>query len=186
MQYVAAALDDLLGLVGGLAAIVAAFLQWSLGDYEVFRLQNSMIRHFYWTSPKLDKKRKEPETEHDAKQSLLQTVATRGKYWYNYSEFLLANFIRRFCCCCKNMECYGRKINRLQRHIDASKHLENELDIINIIKTHRLSNFLAKMQLHKQQRKLINSFRKYEVKQSDAKESNAEVNTEEESLVTGI
>jgi hypothetical protein len=36
-----------LGLVGGLAAIVMTILQAALGNFENFRLQNTLIRHFY-------------------------------------------------------------------------------------------------------------------------------------------
>ena len=44
-------MDLVLGLVGGLASIVLAAMQLVFGGFEEFRLQNTLIRHFYWTKP---------------------------------------------------------------------------------------------------------------------------------------
>ena len=44
-------MDLVLGLVGGLASIVLSAMQLVFGGFEEFRLQNTLIRHFYWTKP---------------------------------------------------------------------------------------------------------------------------------------
>lgn len=187
--YACHSLDAVLGLVGGLAAIILSLLKWSLSSFENFRLQNTMIRYFYQTQPLSEDLYEEPATEHDAQQALVRVVAKRGRYWYNYHEFQLARFIRQFCCCLKKFDCYQRRQDRLQRHIDATNQLQQELDVINIIKTNRISNFLAKMQLHKQQRNLVNSFRAHQVDdlKLDEEENHPKaVDDEAQMLITGI
>ena len=77
-------------------------------------------------------------------------MAERGKYWYNYHEYLFSSFMVKFCCCFKKRACYKRKLAKLERHEQASARLESELDINNIIYVHRLSKFMAKITLKKQ------------------------------------
>ena len=131
----------MLGIVGGLVAIIVTTLQWTLGNFETFRLQNSLIRHFYWVSPQ---KNLEPKSEFDAKKSFLSTMTKRDKYWYNYHEFLFARCLRNCFCCCRSMSCSRKKLSRFDRHNNAVKLLKSELDIVDIIKTHRLAKFIAK------------------------------------------
>ena len=109
---------------------------------------------------------------------MLESCANRSKYWYDYHEYLFAKFIYYFCRCCKNKQCYQRRHERLQRHRKATRHLESELDIINVMRTNRLSKFLINLNLRKQQRDLIDSFREYQIddlRQGEAKRADSEV-----------
>ena len=51
-EWVVNSLDIVLGLVGGLAAVFWSALSYSLGDYEQFKYENSLIGSIYPTIPK--------------------------------------------------------------------------------------------------------------------------------------
>ena len=105
------------------------------GSYEDFRLQNTLIRHIYRTSPQgTDPDGQDPTTERRAKQAMLRTVGGHSKYWFNYHEFLVATFVRTFCCSCvKNTAWYEAKQLKLSRHQKAFAKLKEELDVCNMI-----------------------------------------------------
>ena len=69
------------------------------GSYETFKFENSLIGAVYPTSP--DNDDQSPSDEMSAKQTMMQAVALRGKYFYNYTDYLLSSLIRYLCCCCK-------------------------------------------------------------------------------------
>ena len=92
-------LDLVLGLVGGLAGVVWSTLGYLLGDYEQFKYENSLIGKIYPTSPKVqddegDDDGNKLSDESEAKDTMLRIVAERGKYFYNYSEYWFASFLR--------------------------------------------------------------------------------------------
>ena len=98
-------LDIVLGLVGGLSGILWSGLFLLFGGYESFKLENSLIGAVYSTFPQegedLD------ANEASAKRSMMKIVAERGKYFYNYSEYLLTSLMRCFCnCCCRSSAWY--------------------------------------------------------------------------------
>ena len=109
-----------LAVVGGLSAIVWPTLNMILGGYETFKFKNSLISQIYPTSPQdLDNgdDGDVPPNERKAKNAMMRTVAERGKYWYNYSEYLYTSFLSSCCCClCKKSAWYNRRLNRLKRH----------------------------------------------------------------------
>ena len=95
---------------------------------------------------------------------MLRIVAERGKYFYNYSEYLCAGAIRFFCsCCCKHKPWYRRHLEKLERHDAASEKLSMEIDIIKFIYVLRVGQFLSKLILNKSQRALVTSFKKYQI-----------------------
>jgi len=65
-----------------------------------------------------------------AKHSLMRTVAERGKYFYNYSDYLLSLILRSICCCCRQGDWIERRVKKLERHEAASGRLANEIDIV--------------------------------------------------------
>ena len=87
----------MLGLVGGLAGVIWPALYMIFGSYETFKFENSLIGAVYPTSPfgSLDSCNNKDikddiETTLDNRKymlSLMRTIAERGKYWYNYSEY---------------------------------------------------------------------------------------------------
>ena len=105
-----------------------------------------------------------PDDEQEAKTQMMNTVAGRGKYFYNYTEYLYSNFLKLLCsCCCKKKDCFKRRMKRLERHENASEKLCKEMDIVNFIYVRRLSQFISKMVLDKHQRALVTSFKKYQL-----------------------
>ena len=161
-------LDLVLGLVGGLAGVVWSVLSYLLGDYEQFKYQNSLIGKIYPTSPKVKDEEDDDEgnkisDERQARDAMLRIVAERGKYFYNYSEYLCAGALRYCSCCCKNKPWYKRHMEKLKRHDAASEKLSEEIDIIKFIYVLRVGQFISKLILNKSQRALVTSFKKYQI-----------------------
>ena len=99
--------------------------------------------------------------EQKAKRAMMRTVAERGKYFYNYSEYLLSLFLRSVCCCCRHGPWLKRRIKKLERHEAASERLTQEIDIVKLLSLQRIGNFMAKLVLKKHQRALVTNFSKY-------------------------
>jgi len=134
------------------------------GRYNDFRLENTLIRQLYPTSPQgADVDGQDPTTETRAKQAMLRTHSDRARYWYNYHELLLASLLSSLCCCLKSKSCYELRQRKKRRHEDAVKKLRNELDVCNVIQTLRFAHFLSKIFLRKHQRLLVGTFRRYQV-----------------------
>ena len=116
-------LDLALATVGGLSAMIWAALATVLGGYETFKFENSLISRIYPTSPQHldngddDDDDDTPPNEKKARNAMMRTVTERGKYWYNYSEYLCTSLLSSCCCClCKKSAWYKRRLHRLKRH----------------------------------------------------------------------
>ena len=95
---------------------------------------------------------------------MMRIVAERGKYFYNYSEYLFAGASRFFCsCCCKKKAWYKRRVEKLERHKAATEKLSEEIDIIKFIYVLRTGQFISKLFLNKSQRALVTSFKQYQI-----------------------
>mmetsp|Transcript_1272 Transcript_1272/g.1708 ORF Transcript_1272/g.1708 Transcript_1272/m.1708 type:complete len:223 (-) Transcript_1272:408-1076(-) len=167
-EWAIVSLDNVLGLVGGLSGIIWAVLAMCLGDYETFKFENSLIGAVYPTAPQTDSHGNDdfddgPEGEQDAKHTLMATVAERGKYFYDYSEYLLSIFLRTLCCCCKGSPWMERRVKKLERHEAASERLANEIDIVKLLYMQRISSFVSKLVLKKHQRALVTNFKSYQL-----------------------
>ena len=114
-------LDIVLGLVGGVSGVVWSVLAYSLGDYEQFKYENSLVGSIYPTSPFGDKNGGENDgdfaaensssTERQAKHKMMRIVAERGKYFYSYLESRITSFLRFFCgSCLKSKEWFHRRV----------------------------------------------------------------------------
>ena len=116
----------MLGLVGGVSAILWATLSALMGHYERFKLANSLIGSIYPTGPFPPA----PQSEQAAFRSLLKTVSARGKYFYSYSEFALASLLSGWLCCrgrCwADRTCFRRRHARLLRHRRAAQMASTE------------------------------------------------------------
>ena len=61
---------------------------------------------------------------------MMQTVAKRGKYFYNYSDYCFSTILRALCCCCRSKGCCERRLKKLERFETASDRLAHEIDIV--------------------------------------------------------
>ena len=153
-DWVIDSLDVVLGLVGGFTGLLWAALSILLGGYETFKLENSLIGAVYPTSPTNDDDKgveATPINEQEARRAMMLTVAERGKYFYDYSEYLLALVLRFFCfCSCSLAGAWHKKrVSKLERHEKASERLANEIDIVKLLYLQRIGSFLAKLMLKK-------------------------------------
>ena len=99
-------LDVLLGLVGGLSAVVFGALNLFLGSYQQFKYENSLIGSIYSTAPG-DDNDEVPKSEIKAQNELMNKVAERGKYFYSIREYAYFMPVVLLCsCCCKNKKWY--------------------------------------------------------------------------------
>ena len=161
-------MDTVLGLVGGLSGIVWALLAMILGSYETFKLENSLIGAVYPTSPQdmptndqEDDQVRATVKEKKAQRAMMRTVAERGKYFYNYSEYFLSLILRCLCGCCSQGAWLQRRMMKLERHEAASQRLADEIDIVKLLSTQRVGRFVSKLVLKKHQRALVTNFSSY-------------------------
>ena len=100
----------MLGLVGGVSGVVWAVFAFTIGDFESFRFENALIGSIYPTSP-FQSNSEDPHnlsastinSEKEAKNEMMRTVAERGKYFYSYFESRITSVLYLFCnCCLKN------------------------------------------------------------------------------------
>lgn len=132
-------LDIVLGLVGGLSGIIWGTLFIIFGSYESFKFENSLIGGVYPTSPSAgDDDDGPPASEQEAKKAMMQNVSERGKYWYTYSEYLATSLLKACCSCCSNSAWYKKRAKRLERHLEASEKLANEIDICKLLYVQRV------------------------------------------------
>ena len=125
----------MLGLVGGFSGIIWASLSFVLGGYELFKLENSLIRAVYRTSPEsaranFSNSKSEINDEIKAKRAMMQTVAHQGKCYYSYPDYCISIIMRALCCCCRHKGCIGRRMKKLERYEIASSRLAHEVDIV--------------------------------------------------------
>ena len=94
---------------------------------------------------------------------MMLTVAERGKYFYDYSEYSLALLLRFFCfcACCLAGAWHNKQVSKLERHEKASERLADEIDIVKLLHLTRISSFLAKLMLKSHQRALVTNFKSY-------------------------
>ena len=165
IEWAVQSLDFVLGLVGGLAGTLWALLGMLFGGYETFKFENSLIGAVYPTSP--DDDDQSLSDEMSAKQTMMQTVALRGKYFYNYSDYLASCLIPYlFCCCIRDQGkggCLQLRLKKLQRHKAASERLAKEIDICKLLYVQRVAQFIAKLILKKHQRALVSNFKSYQL-----------------------
>ena len=183
MDVAIQSLDIVLGLVGGFTGLLWSALAILLGGYETFKLENSLIGAVYPTSPQKDEY--DDQTEQSAKIDMMTIVAERGKYFYNYSEYLLSLILRFFCCCCASNKdgCLKRRMAKLERHEAASERLANEIDIVKLLYLQRISTFLSKLMLKKHQRALVTNFKSFQLSNLKAKKNSVQ---DEERLIPAI
>ena len=131
-------LDITLGLVGGLSGIIWAIMELVAGGYESFTFENSMIGSIYPTSPQDFDMDTGSTNENKAKRAMMRTVAERGKYYYNYGEFVLFSFLRSYCCCFTKGERCQKRMKRLERHEEACEKLMDELDVVKLVYVNRI------------------------------------------------
>ena len=108
------------------------------GGYESFTFENSMIGSIYPTSPQDFDLDTGSTDEKKAKRAMMRTVAERGKYFYNYGEFVLFSLLRSYCCCFTKGERCQNRIKRLERHEEASEKLMDELDVVKLVYVNRI------------------------------------------------
>ena len=187
-EFAIQSLDIVLGLVGGLSSIIWGCLFLVFGGYETFKLENSLIGTVYATQPNLDTDQEplHPESEAQAKRHMMRMVVAQGKYFYNYSEYMMTKILKCLCnCCCKNKKWYKQRVEKLNRHTDTVELLNNEIDIVKLLQVQRIATFIAKLFLKWHQRALITNFKQYQVKDlsGDTKAEKNTVQMEEETLM---
>ena len=91
-------------------------------------------------------------------------VSHQARFMYNYVEFRFISIFNKFCyCCCKRLKCFQERKLRLERYQEASDKLNNEMDIAELIRSIRASDFVSQVYLKKHQLGLIPNFKEYQI-----------------------
>lgn len=136
----------------------------ALGAFQRHSLDKSMIKKLYSAQNKnVDD---DSETSHkkvaamfakDKEVRLKSAVTERRVFSYPYWRgFYMKNFGSRLCCCCRARE---RRDDWLQQ--DAKQKLNEEIDILEIVKKLRVSKFSSEVHLKPRQRNLVGFFNEY-------------------------
>ena len=80
-------LDLILGLVGGVTAIIWSTLGLAIAPYEDFKFQSSLIGSIYPVSPQRDENEKKIDDLPEAYEALEGSVRERGKFFYTFLEY---------------------------------------------------------------------------------------------------
>ena len=85
-----------------------------------------------------------------AKTEIFRSVTQQdtNKYFYTYSEYIMAWFLK--CCCSrcfKDKPWYKYSQKKYERHAEAVERLDDELDIVQLVKNRRKQEFSIKLQL---------------------------------------
>lgn len=117
---------------------------------ETFIVDNDMMRKLYSQDPVDGPQSRENRTGFQ----LLQILKTRKAFYYNWKDFYLIRFKTIFCCCCC---CCKRTRPTLQDKLfdNGRKKLYAEIDLLQIIKQQRISQFANSVAMNPQQTKLV-------------------------------
>ena len=87
----------------------------------------------------------------EARIALEGTVIERGKFYYQYREYIGTWLLSRLCCCLLKRESlwWKRRQFRYTRYETAEPRLNEEIDILKYLQTQRLSEFISKLILRK-------------------------------------
>lgn len=159
-QWVVNSFEVTVGIIGGYTGLVWAIIMFSIGGYQSFKMDASYAKTLFTRQEKQPKRaRSEEEMLDDG--YLLDSINGRVHYSYTYVENWLTWFLTTFLCCFSKLACYKNRLTRYEVHQSSKERLSAETDIVQIIEQSRITHFLAKIGLKRHQRKLIPSFRLY-------------------------
>ena len=132
-----------------------------MAGFEYSRFSNSLIRNIYLTTPS------GPHSEActslgESDQVLRGTLASKPTFKFLYVEALWTSFLTCFCCCLRRSACYKKRVRRQKLYDEANERLASELSLHTLLRTVRLTDFIAELlELKTHQRVLINKQKKY-------------------------
>lgn len=120
--------DIVLGLIGGFVGLIWDLLGVTMGGYESFKFNTSLISEIYSTTEqKRMMKDSVPESHEAAQDDLQNGITSQARYYYHYSEYLTTRLLVKCLCCFKSClrkrACYQRRKQRYERHSVAEEQL---------------------------------------------------------------
>ena len=136
-------------------------ISFTFDDYENFKFTNSLIGTIYACTPQ-GPDAGDSETKEDSEKTLIETLTTRSKVWYTYTEYNFASFLRYLCCCMRRYNCHKKRVTRQKLFVEGQNRLKKELSLHHLLSTMRLTDFIADfIGIKNYQKLLINKQRKY-------------------------
>ena len=95
-------------MIGGFIGLIWDLFGASMGGYQSFRFNSSLISEIYSTTDKSRMRSDNLPTDTEAAiDDLHQSIETKQRYMYFYREYLIASILKCLCsCCCKQKACY--------------------------------------------------------------------------------
>jgi len=150
-----------------------------VGGYESFRQETEQLDSFY-SSDKNVKSAEIHTDDHDSSQGhdaehqgndmfskVKHEFDGRQEYQYLYCDHFSAWLLSFFECFCKNSKCLRKRVDRMNFHNECVDLLTGETDIVNMVRSLRMSDFVNRHKLTNYQRYFINKFKKYHLTADD-------------------
>lgn len=159
--------DMLVGDVGGFYALMWGLLAYLMADFEGFKKMAGVMSDFYSTEDPNDMAawKKDADTSDNNKIQVLmeKELNARRKYRFEYCDYWIATWGAKFWCkpCCKCTSCYQKAAEKYELFDTNQQRMERELDVVDVIRTLRMSQFNNAVTFKKYQQYFVNKFRDY-------------------------
>jgi hypothetical protein len=120
-------LQIIVGLLGGLSSAIFGVLPWIVGWYNDYRVKSEVIENLY----------KDAE-DNDNPIDLKQKIVSSKPFRFSFKDYYITKV--SVICCCFRDEARSRKLDKYER---AKKRMDEEFDILKIIKEVRVLNMLT-------------------------------------------
>jgi hypothetical protein len=148
--YEVEALDLILANAGGYSAVIWQFFGIFFSWYAAFRFEASLGNELYQADKKYRKKK-----QIDNKMELAECIANRREFHFVFFETFFLKCTNMFQCCCPKKPCMVKRRLRGEAYDAIKERYQEETDVVKMIKSRRVSNFMSKTLLKSSQRALI-------------------------------
>jgi hypothetical protein len=129
-------------MIGGVLNLLDWFFIYIAGTFQNYSLVRQLIERLYSTNEEYDSRGKileakvRTKNDKDLPDKISRNIKRRTNLFFSYGAYLRAGGCWCTCCCPK-------KNDKDKMYVDAQKKLKLEMDVLELIKTLRISNFMA-------------------------------------------
>ena len=91
-------------------------------------------------------------------EAIEEIITSRAPYEYSFREFTMTRLMKLLCCCCRGKDFYKQRVSRLKSSEKVTEALNEQIDIVEIIKQIRIFTFLSMVNMKRSQTELVQYF----------------------------